>query len=341
MLQIETPSRMVGALLIALSTLLPGCKSVSIISSDAQTASKVVAADFALSLRTVLTPELLNQAIYISSPETGFGQALSSELSKAGFHLVSESAVDTQPLGYEISSLQTDKGTSSEYRLSIGTLKMSRSYLTDLSGTYPATPLTTESGAGIAAEPAGQSQSSDPFAQLVNSSTTTAQSYDDKRESNAGQVTVQMASAQLRDPVAADLPADVDSVKRENIYKTGRSAFGEFVLGYDDVYKQILGFPNDSLKLTAETIKELEHISDLYVAGTDVVSVIGCSHGDTALENGNALLAIGRSKRVRYFLAERGIPENRILDEGCWAPVHFDEMMPRRGVVIELKRKST
>ena len=87
-----------------------------------------------------------------------------------------------------------------------------------------------------------------------------------------------------------------------------------------------------------DVVSSLETLANEFREESDVFSVIGCSHGNTGLANGNALLAVGRSKRVKQFLIGQGVPVNRILDEGCWAPVHFDEEMPRRGVVIELKR---
>lgn len=152
----------------------------------------------------------------------------------------------------------------------------------------------------------------------------------------------QVATVALPDRtnITPDLPASLDGIERRNMYKTRESSFANFTLGYKGVSKQILEFPNDSLTMSADVENELNALSQLFRADTDVFSVIGCSHGKTKLENGNALLAVGRSKRVAQYLVEQGIPVNRILDEGCWAPVHFDGAMPRRGVVVELKRKA-
>lgn len=302
-------TRVSAVVLASFALVLSACQTAPV-EPDGATASapKIAAADFALKLQNTIAPESFDHALYLAAPGTAFGRSLSDELSKSGFDIASGPGNNAELVEYEISSLQTKDGTSSEYRVMIGDLSMSRNYLTDSSGTYPATPLTTEIASSNS----------------LNAVATTAP-----------------APIVVNDPVAADLPADLESVQRKNLYKTRKSAFGDYVIGYDGVYKQILDFPNDSLKLTPETVKELQAISIMYKSGTDVVSVIGCSHGDTELDNGNALLAIGRSKRVRYALADLGVPEDRILDEGCWAPVHFDEMMPRRGVVIELKRKST
>ena len=306
--------RLSAALVVACAFVVSACQTAPVAEGGGAAASAsaptIAASDFALKLQNTISPDSFDHSLYLAAPGTAFGRSLSDELSKAGYEIASGPGNNAEMVEYEISSLQTTEGTSSEYRVTIGDLAMSRNYLTDGSGTYPATPLTTE---------------------IASSSVVT----------EVAQTAPAPAPVVVTDPVSADLPADLDSVQRKNVYKTGKSAFGDYVIGYDGVYKQILDFPNDSLKLTPETVRELEAISGMYRNGTDVVSVIGCSHGDTELDNGNALLAIGRSKRVRFALADLGVPEDRILDEGCWAPVHFDEVMPRRGVVIELKRKDT
>ena len=61
--------------------------------------------------------------------------------------------------------------------------------------------------------------------------------------------------------------------------------------------------------------EQLEDLAAEYVAASDIFTVIGCSHGKTGLDNGNALLAVGQSKRVQQQLVDLGVPVNRILDE--------------------------
>lgn len=71
-----------------------------------------------------------------------------------------------------------------------------------------------------------------------------------------------------------------------------------------------------------------------------MISVVGCSHGNTALKGGNEALAIGRANRVKEALLYAGVESKKVLEEGCWANIHYDDL-PRRGVVIELKRKKS
>ena len=73
---------------------------------------------------------------------------------------------------------------------------------------------------------------------------------------------------------------------------------------------------------------------------TDVISVVGCSHGKTDLKNGNQVLALGRAHRVKEALILAGVMHHQILDEGCWASEDFDSVMPARGVLMTLKRRA-
>ncbi len=129
------------------------------------------------------------------------------------------------------------------------------------------------------------------------------------------------------------------SAVKKNIYETMISNYRDVFAGYVDVDQSILVFPNDSLRLGDVN----KGIIERYVAemdpDTDVLSVIGCSHGDTEINNGNSLLALGRANRVKEALMFSGLEHDQILDEGCWAPQLFDDVMPRRGVVLTLKRQ--
>ena len=51
---------------------------------------------------------------------------------------------------------------------------------------------------------------------------------------------------------------------------------------------------------------------------TDIILIIGCSYGNTTLENGNQLLAEGRAQRVTESLMFAGVDPDAIKDETCW-----------------------
>ena len=126
---------------------------------------------------------------------------------------------------------------------------------------------------------------------------------------------------------------------RRNLYDGRGSNYAREFEAYDDVATATLAFPDDSLRLGTEQKGTIADYAERFRPGTDVVSVIGCSHGDSDLPNGNALLANGRANRVREALVYAGVPAEQVLDEGCWADSYHDSF-PRRGVVLTLKRRA-
>lgn len=129
-------------------------------------------------------------------------------------------------------------------------------------------------------------------------------------------------------------------IARLNMYDTRESNYAEYLANYSDVHQEILIFPNDSLRLGDVNKSRIQAIVSNLLPDSDVVSVIGCSHGRSNIENGNEVLATGRAKRVMEAFMYAGVEENRILEEGCWSTEYFDEVMPRRGVVVTVKRNS-
>lgn len=170
--------------------------------------------------------------------------------------------------------------------------------------------LTASSGrAAVVEAKTSMPNATDPFAALVTADAS---------------ATAAVAPVPEPTPVTPQLPATLAYIERKNMYETRVSAFSEFTSEYNSVRKQVLIFPNDSLRITPRVRSALDRLSQEFRPGSDVLSVIGCSHGNTDLDNGNALLAVGRSKRVKRYLADQGVPRNRILDEGCWSPLHFE-----------------
>ena len=137
--------------------------------------------------------------------------------------------------------------------------------------------------------------------------------------------------------LAATRNEEVTPAIHQNIYETLESNYMEVLQDYEDVEQNVLVFPNDSLRMGDTNKEMIEHYVEMMDPRTDILSVIGCSHGDTEISNGNALLALGRAHRVKEAFLFSGIHHSQVFDEGCWAPEQFDEM-PARGVVLTLKR---
>jgi len=125
----------------------------------------------------------------------------------------------------------------------------------------------------------------------------------------------------------------------QNVFELGTSNYIDVLSDLDVVAQQTLTFPNDSLRLGNLNKQLVENMVTRYEPTTDIFSVIGCSMGPTALEHGNAALALGRASRVREALLFAGVDREKILDEGCWAGDSEGNTLPRRGVVLTLNRK--
>lgn len=291
-----------------------------------------VAQDFAVSLATLSDADTTSLSMRAPVQRAGFAAAFQKALREEGFAIAEKQSPSALPISYNIESVTYDQGANERYIVNIGPLILKRDYQRDSEGIYPVSEFEIENALDVEnrRQPASIDSAvqtppaNDPFAELV--------------EDTAASKTVEVMALPQPDVVAPGLPDNIESIERRNMYKTRVSAFGEFTRGYETLHKQVLVFPNDSLRITDEVVSSLATLSKQFREESDVFSVIGCSHGNTSLANGNALLAVGRSKRVKQFLIGQGVPANRILDEGCWAPVHFDEEMPRRGVLIELKR---
>jgi len=122
-----------------------------------------------------------------------------------------------------------------------------------------------------------------------------------------------------------------------NMYETQESRYKEIFKHYDIVESSVLVFPDDSLILGQRNKQQLQVMASRFNPDTDLMSVIGCSHGTTKIQNGNAYLANNRAFRVKEEFVANGLGVQQVLEEGCWAGVSFDKM-PDRGVLVQHKR---
>lgn len=127
-------------------------------------------------------------------------------------------------------------------------------------------------------------------------------------------------------------------IEVSNLFYGNGSNFASILDDYEQVDRQIIVFGDDSMILGDTNKQLIDQFVDEKLGLKDVVSLVGCSNGPTALEIGNEGLALGRAKRVTEALMARGLARERILDEGCWAPVRAGDRFPSRGVVLELWR---
>jgi len=87
-----------------------------------------------------------------------------------------------------------------------------------------------------------------------------------------------------------------------NVFEVGHSNYSSLFEGYYDIERQTLVFPNDSLRLGQANKEKLLELAERINPETDIPDLI--------------------------------------LDEACWAHnKYWDEMAPRRGVMVTHKRK--
>lgn len=129
-----------------------------------------------------------------------------------------------------------------------------------------------------------------------------------------------------------------DSVEVSNLFYGNDSTFSSVLDSYEKIDRQVIVFGNDSMVLGNTNKLLIDQFIDQRLGDSDIIGLIGCSNGPTTLAIGNEGLALGRAERVTQALLARGVPRDRVLDEGCWAPVSANDRFPGRGVVLELWR---
>lgn len=147
--------------------------------------------------------------------------------------------------------------------------------------------------------------------------------------SNAGLLSRQSFGSDLQ---------QIQQRERLNFREIQRSNFSDVYHTMSKVREALIPFGNDAVALDPIAEEEIARFLGAFNAETDVFSVIGCSNGRTQAPAGPQGLALGRAAAVTTELKRLSVPAQSILEEGCWSGEHYDEMMPRRGVVLTLYR---
>jgi len=126
---------------------------------------------------------------------------------------------------------------------------------------------------------------------------------------------------------------------RQNVLTLGTSNYQVTLRNYRVLQKKILDFPSDSLQLSANYRHYLWLVANRFNPESDLVSVVGCSNGPTAVAGGNSTLASGRATRVEQLLIHNGIPPQAILTEACWSNRLDRDDFPNRGAIVTLLRR--
>ena len=258
-------------------------------------------------------------------PETDFGKAVYKTIESEGYgvQLVSGD-LGSDFLRYKAELSQTENGILESYSLSVGDINVERQYAVIDGNTVPTSPVRVRSNETIYDE--------------VDDAIFTA--LNDPSVSSIVQVKTNVSQPQVKrlDQTPKQRAFGFLPPTDSNVHDLQESNFAELFGSYYDIEQQTLFFPNDSLRLGNENKKKLAALAKRIDPETDIISVIGCSHGKSRIANGNQVLAEGRTQRVAESLMIAGLDPELILDEACWASEYWDEMAPRRGVMVTHKR---
>jgi len=349
-------------LLLACS--LGGCTAIPRISPDSRPESgkspgvendfqrsRLIALDFVETM--VQLPELTpgRTTLMTARPASHFGEILMSVMQNAGYDLRMGKGQSANSLVYTITretaldSQQTGGEVVYTFMVSAGSVKLKRTYRVDTNGISPATSMFLHgSDAGQLTTNASLFDSQSPSASDRTRATTAAPLRNtDAAVARSGSELVTVSNRQTAKTVKDEKSVrrqNVAIANRKNMYVTGQSNYQSILQQFDELRKEVMVFPDDSLVMGRSNKKLARQIADAFEPGRDIISVIGCSHGPTALNNGNETLAKGRSWRVKEEFMLAGIDADLVLEEGCWANTYFDKM-PARGVLVTHKRRGS
>jgi len=274
--------------------------------------SRLIAEDLVAAL--VQLPELSPQRtpLVTDAPDSRFAVRLLGALQDAGYELrlaadgPADDAIATR-LSWRIVA-PSDRSPISPwtFTLKAGRVELQRRYRTDEHGVRPASTM------------------------RLNGADATGLRLDERA---FGQQAGIPATAPVIASAARSQAQAIPTAKAPNLFLTGVSRHAGRLSGHRVVRSTVLVFPNDSLRLGLNNKRAAADIVARFDPARDLLSVIGCSHGATALPDGNRRLALGRAERVSDEFQRAGIRADRILDEGCWAG-QGHATMPPRGVVV-------
>jgi len=257
-------------------------------------------------------------------PTTRFGNAVFKAVEDKGYGIQLVSGdLGRSFLRYKAEISQTETGMLESYSLTVGQTSIERQYAVVNGRTVPASAVTLRSDETI---------DTDIDDQLFTAS------FDPKYSSiiaiNNGMPKIEENKRGFQVVTSGDLRKTGEA----NVFDVGHSNYSSLFEGYVDVERQTLVFPNDSLRLGEANKQKLMSLAERIDPETDLISVIGCSHGRTKIRNGNQILAEGRTHRVTESLMFAGLSADLILDEACWGKTYWDDAVPRRGVICQLMR---
>jgi outer membrane protein OmpA-like peptidoglycan-associated protein len=260
------------------------------------------------------------------------------ELAKAGYGIQRVSA-DQGVNYFSIENHENENGLIS-IRVSVGDIDISRMYETSKNNVRPAGPFEL-AGTRVKIDPTlselGAGSKTDLIATNVE--------YTSIAPIDGGIPTISLLSNDVIQGVLSDATnapgyktINASKLEINNRFYDEAGAFATLLNQRERVARQIIIFPNDSMRLGEEGKKRIEQLLRRFSERRDLINVVGCSNGHTDLKIGNEGLALGRAKRITEELLALGVPSRNIFDDACWSPQSDEERFPNRGVVVDIMR---
>lgn len=279
----------------------------------------------------------LDTTIQLNAPDTPFGEMLAETLASAGYGLqYVEGDIGLNSLRYLVENAETETGYRTRYKIEVGQTSVERDY------TLRDSRLLPTSGLRVSGSQANQVVLNDdmfvPAEEDSIDSSVIVQSNDIPVIRQISQPVEGLNNSVLRERTQVAAIRIRNENATENFFELNESKYASVFQQYNEIRREILVFPNDSLRMGDNNKAVVAEVAENFDPSSQIISVIGCSHGKTDIADGNRFLAIGRASRVREALVIAGVEGASIFDEGCWDGAHYDEVMPRRGVVLSVKQ---
>lgn len=333
-------------MMVLLST---GCASlIGVSQSDGKSIVHPASLDLVVSDLSFVMAQLVEPKSHTVQfkPDSGqLGSSVLQQLKSQRYGLQKVSADQGANLvSYEVVALaEADGDKQYRYMLGIGNVSVERHYVDLGDRIYPSTPVIVRGVAasqsnGVALDPALFDVMGEELAYLFNIE------FRDMPVVAVPRITLitnelvaDIATTTIQNPEAVGTNAA--NMEVTNLYFTNESNFSDATRGYRTVRRDVIIFDNDSMRLGDLGKSKVRQVAGMFDEERDYIQLLGCSNGKTQMDIGNEGLALGRAKRVLEEFLALGVSESSLLDEGCWAPENLDGRFPRRGVVVELKRR--
>lgn len=317
--------------------------------------SRLIALDLVNTLQQIPAVAPKSTRLFADQPINQFGRIFYSEMQDAGYDLRVGQESEDRRLLYRIvldsaRAEPVSMGQGNEapalytFYVAAANIKIKRQYRADSQGVWPvssmyvhgadATQITLIDGLFERSRDTTGVSTGRTTESLSQSASGSAQTISDSP--------VEAATSQQGIEVASlTSPSDWNEVvtrNRQNVAETRQSNFSDVFSVYKTLREEQLIFPNDSLVMGNSNKRIAREVAANFNPDVDVISVVGCSLGQTNIDDGNARLANGRALRVKEELILAGIAADRVLEEGCWASEQYDQQLPSRGVLLTHKR---